>query len=129
MLVSLTPGLMSVVPGLRLGPALAVTPLANIVLLARDAMQGNASPLWGAVAVLTTILYGSLALALAARIFGNDAILYGSEGSWRDLFRKPRDPRTQPTLVGALTVLAIVAPLFILASGFLGQLGAIPMAH
>ena len=127
MLVSLTPGLMSVVPGLRLGPVLAVTPLANIVLLARDAMQGTASPLWGAVAVLSTILYGSLALALAARIFGHDAILYGSEGSWSDLFRRPLQPRPQATLAGALTALALVAPLYVIVNGLYVQMREIAL--
>ena len=38
-----------------------------------------------------------MALALAARIFGSDAILYGSEGSWSDLFRRPPQLKGQPT--------------------------------
>lgn len=119
MLVSLGPGFLSLIPGVHLGPVLSITPLANIVLLARDVMAGNVSPLWAAVAVLTTILYGSLALAIAARIFGSDAILYGSQGSWSDLFRRPAEPRSQATPAGALAALAIVAPLFVMLSGAL----------
>jgi ABC-2 type transport system permease protein/sodium transport system permease protein len=106
---------------------LSVTPLANIVLLARDVLRGDASPLWGTVAVLSTALYGALALTLAARIFGSDSILYGSEGSWSDLFRPPQEPRTQATIPGALTALAIIAPLFVIAGGILAQLQAISM--
>lgn len=127
MLVSLAPGLMSIMPGLELGPLLSVTPLANIVLLARDVLKGGASPLWGSVAVLSTVLYGSLALALAARIFGSDAILYGSQGSWSDLFRRPDQPRAAATIPGALTTLAIVMPLFVIAGGVLARLHMIPM--
>src|SRR4029079_5166652 len=68
MVVALVPGFMSVMPGLTLGPLLSVVPLANIVLLARDVLEGDAPLVWGAVAVLSTILYGGLALALAAPI-------------------------------------------------------------
>jgi len=124
MVASLAPGFMSVMPGLELGPLMSVVPLANIVLLARDVLEGDAPLIWAAVAVLSTILYGGLALALAARIFGSDAILYGSEGSWSDLFRQPRQPRPQATLAGALTALSLVMPLFIVASGMLSFLDA-----
>jgi ABC-2 type transport system permease protein/sodium transport system permease protein len=117
MLLSFAPGFLSVMPGLELNGPLAITPLANIVLLARDVLEGDAPPLWAAVAVLSTLLYGALALAVAARIFGSDAILYGSEGSWGDLFRRPAQPRPQATFAGALASLAIVAPLFILLGG------------
>ena len=117
MLISLAPGFLSVMPDLELNALLSVTPLANIVLLARDVLEGDAPPLWAAVAVLSTILYGAVALAIAARIFGSDAILYGSEGSWGDLFRKPAAPRPAATLAGAMTALAVVTPLFILLGG------------
>ncbi|HZN35554.1 MAG TPA: CPBP family intramembrane glutamic endopeptidase, partial [Pirellulaceae bacterium] len=110
-----------------LGPLMSVTPLANIVLLARDVLKGGADPLWGTVAVLSTLLYAGLALALAARIFGSDAILYGSQGSWSDLFRRPLEPREQATIPGALAALAIVGPLFVIAGGILAQLHAIAM--
>jgi ABC-2 type transport system permease protein/sodium transport system permease protein len=127
MVASLAPGFMSVMPGLELGPLLSVVPLANIVLLARDVLEGHVPLVWGAVAVLSTMLYGGLALALAARVFGSDAILYGSEGSWGDLFRRPAEPRSQATISGALTTLAVVAPLYIIASGLLSQLHVITM--
>jgi sodium transport system permease protein len=120
MVVCLAPGFMSVMPGLQLNWLMSVVPLANIVLLARDVLEGDAPLLWGAVAVASTILYGGLALALAARVFGSDAILYGSEGSWGDLFRRPRELKARPTITGALTALAIVVPLFVMVSGLLG---------
>jgi sodium transport system permease protein len=127
MVLSLAPGYMSVMPGLELGPVLSVIPLANIVLLARDVLEGDAPLIWGAVAVLSTILYGGAALALAARIFGSDAILYGSEGSWGDFFRRPREPRWQATIPGALTTLAIVVPMYVIVSGLLAQLQSMAM--
>src|SRR5205814_9952169 len=64
MVVALAPGFMSVMPGLTLGPLMSVVPLTNIVLLARDVMEGNAPVVWGAVAVRTTQLYGGVTRAL-----------------------------------------------------------------
>jgi ABC-2 type transport system permease protein/sodium transport system permease protein len=128
MVVCLAPGFMSVMPGLELNWLLSVVPLANIVLLARDVLEGDAPLLWGAVAVVSTLVYGGLALALAARVFGSDAILYGSEGSWGDLFRRPRELRSQPTITGALAAIAIVVPLFVIISGLLGSTQSIGMS-
>jgi len=65
---------------------------------------------------------------LAARIFGSDAILYGSEGSWGDLFRRPRQLQSQPTIPGALTSLSIVAPLYVVLSGLLRTLQSVSMS-
>jgi ABC-2 type transport system permease protein/sodium transport system permease protein len=127
MVVSLAPGFLSVMPGLHLGPLWSVVPLANIVLLARDVLQGEAALGWGAVAVLTTLLYASLALSLAARIFGSDAILYGSELSWSDLFHR-RTGQRRASLSAALATLAVVGPLYVLASGLLAQLQGLPMS-
>lgn len=127
MLVSLAPGFLSVMPGLELNGLLSVTPLANIVLLTRDVLEGRASLLWGSVAVLTTVLYGALALTWAARIFGSDSILYGSQAAWTDLFQKPRTTRKQPAIADALACLALVAPMFIVASGLHGQMMAMDM--
>lgn len=127
MVVAMAPGFMSVMPGLRLGPLMSVVPLSNIVLLARDVMEGNASILWGAVAVFTTLIYGGVALALAARVFGSDAILYGSEGTWADLFQRPKELKSQATVTDALSSLAVVTPIFILASGMLATLKSVGM--
>jgi ABC-2 type transport system permease protein/sodium transport system permease protein len=127
MLVSLAPGFLSVMPDLQLNAVLSVTPLANIVLLARDVLEGDAPPLWATVAVLSTLLYAAVALAIAARIFGSDAILYGSEGSWGDLFRKPPHPLPQATVAGALAALAVVTPLYILLGGLPTMLRGLAM--
>jgi sodium transport system permease protein len=127
MVVALAPGFMSVMPGLTLGPLMSVVPLANIVLLARDAMEGTPHVIWGAVAVFTTLLYGGVALALAGRVFGSDAILYGSEGTWSDLFRRPKELKRQATVTDALSSLAVMTPLYVIVSGLLATLQGIGM--
>lgn len=127
MLISLAPGLVSVMPNLHLNPVMSVAPLANIVLLARDVLEGDAHPLWGLVAIVSTALYGTAALGVAARVFGGDSVLYASQGSWKDLLRRPEQPVEQTKLSDALAVLAIIVPLFVILSGFLAQLDWVPM--
>jgi ABC-2 type transport system permease protein/sodium transport system permease protein len=96
MLVALMPGILSLVPGLQLQGPLALVPLLNIVLLARDLLEGSAGSGIAIAVVAATSLYGAAALALAARIFGAEAVLYSQSGGWSDLFRWPRRRPERP---------------------------------
>ena len=122
MLLSLAPGVMSLMPNIQLQGILAVTPLMNMVLLARDLFEGQANAVVGSVVIISTALYAAAAIALAARIFGSDAVLYGSQASWMDLFQPPSRPRSAPTLSGAWLCVAALFPLFFLTSSALGLL-------
>lgn len=96
MLVALMPGILSLVPGLQLQGPLALVPLLNIVLLARDLLEGSASAGVALIVVAATAVYGSLALALAARVFGAEAVLYSQSAGWTDWFRRPRRRAARP---------------------------------
>jgi len=111
MMVSIAPGMVSMFPGIKLNGPLAVAPLVNIVLLARDLVDHQADPLLALLVVVSTVVYAMAALAVAAKIFGADAILYGSDGSWSDLFRRPELPVPTPSLTSALMCLAMLLPL------------------
>jgi ABC-2 type transport system permease protein/sodium transport system permease protein len=87
-LVSLVPGLLALVPGLELGYGLALVPLLNIVLLARDQLSGAGGGAMTLVVVVVTVVYGYIALILAARTFGAEAVLYTDGRTWLGLFRK-----------------------------------------
>ncbi|MEO8498154.1 MAG: ABC transporter permease subunit, partial [Planctomycetota bacterium] len=119
MLLSLAPGMMSLMPELKFNGILAVTPLVNIVLLARDIFEGDVQPTLAAVAVLSTALYAFAAIGLAARIFGTDAILYDSQATWVELFRRPEEQREVATLPGAMFCLAALFPLYFLLGNLL----------
>lgn len=121
MLISLGPGIASLIPGLAFTPRLAVIPLLNIVLLARDIFAAQASGITALVAILSTLLYSAAAIALAARIFGTDAILYGSQGSVTDWLRPPRQPAATATTSGALLTLAALFPAFFVTSSLLAR--------
>lgn len=129
MLVALCPGFLSLMPDIKLNLALAVTPLANLVLLARDILQGTAELSTSLVAVLTTILYAVGAISLAARVFGGDAILYGASGSWGDVWRRSREERDTPTVDAAALTVAGLFPLYFVAGGITGQMLWLTMAY
>jgi sodium transport system permease protein len=119
MVLAISPGLFTLMPGVEMNAAMAVTPLLNMVLLARDVLEGTSQPLLAGLAVVSTILYALVAIALAARIFGSDAILYGSQSSWMDLFRRPDQPRLSPSLAGVALCTALVFALQGIGSGML----------
>ncbi len=90
MLVALTPGMLSLLPDLKLQGAYLWVPLLNIVLLSRDLLDGVARPLAAGMVVLITALYAVLALVVAARIFGQSAVPTGEEGWLSRLFYRQR---------------------------------------
>lgn len=117
MLLSLAPGVFSLLPGLEFSAALAITPLINIVLLARDLLDGRADPVLAATAIFSTALYAIAALASAARVFGTDAMLYASEGTWKDWLQRPAHAAAGPTWLQGLFSLVVLFPAFILLGG------------
>ncbi len=121
MLLSLAPGMLSLLPGLELSGFLAVVPLVNMVLLARDVLEGLVVPSTAVLAVFSTSLYAVGAVAVAARIFGTDALLYGSEGGWGDLFSRPAVSRPAASLTSALFCTAVLFPASVLLAGGLRQ--------
>lgn len=121
MLLSLAPGVLSLIPGIALTPALAIVPLVNIILLARELLAGSVDPVAAAAAVLSTIAYAAAALGIAARLFGSDAILRGSEVSASSLFRRPQQASDVPTASTAALVLALIFPIYFWISNSLAQ--------
>ncbi len=123
MLVSMTPGFLSLMPGVKLNVMLAAVPLVNIVLLARDVFGGTASLSLAVVAICSTVFYSFAAIALAAKIFGTDAILYGSERTLGEVLKRPSQPRRTPSIMSAFFCLAVAFPLNFVALGGLARLG------
>ncbi len=121
MLASLMPGMVGFMPGLKLEGPLAVVPLINIVLLARDLLNGHASAVAAVVVVLTTAMYAVAAVAVAARTFGAEAVLYAQQGSWGEMFQRPRTSRPAARPAAALLCLAMLFPASIAANRLLGD--------
>jgi sodium transport system permease protein len=115
MLIALAPGMMSLMPGIELKGPLVVTPLVNLVLLTRDLLLNKASNEVALLVVFSTALYAMAAVALAARVFGADSVLYGREGSWSELFSRPREKASAPSVSAAFFCLAALFVLTFLA--------------
>ncbi|WP_164102585.1 ABC transporter permease subunit/CPBP intramembrane protease [Candidatus Laterigemmans baculatus] len=128
MLLSLTPGVLSLMPGVELSGPLAVVPLLNIILLSREILAGSATAVTFLAAVLSTLAYAAAALAIAARLFGSDAVLRGSELSIGAAVRRPEQPRPRPSLSEAAMTLALLFPTYYLASNLLAQLAPAEIA-
>jgi sodium transport system permease protein len=121
MLLCLVPGIICLMPDLQLTGTLAVVPLVNIVLLARDLLEGSVDPALAAAAVASTLLYIVVAIALAARIFGTDAVLYGSQSTWSDIFSRPDAPSTALSVPAAMFALSLMFPCYFVLAGALSH--------
>src|SRR5690606_18688670 len=72
-------------------------------------------------AILSTVVYAAAALAIAARLFGSDAVLRGSELSIGAAVRRPERSRVRPSVTEAAMTLAVLFPTYYLASNILAR--------
>ncbi len=121
MLLSLAPGMLSLLPGIELSGVLAVVPLVNIILLTRDVLAGSVATVPAAAAIASTMIYAAAALGVAARLFGSDAVLRSSELSIGSMFSRPERPRDTPTISEAMMTMALLFPIYFVASNALGH--------
>jgi ABC-2 type transport system permease protein/sodium transport system permease protein len=119
MLLALTPGVLSLLPGIRFTNLMATIPLVNIVLLARQLLTDSVEWNTAMVAVICTGIYAATALAVASRLFGSDASMQGSQGSWRDLLRRPAATSAYPKPDQMAMTMAVLFPLYFVASSVL----------
>jgi ABC-2 type transport system permease protein/sodium transport system permease protein len=129
MLVCLVPGVLCLMPSLEFKGWMAVTPLVNIVMLARDLLEGGVVTGLAVAAVCSTLFYIAAAIALAARIFGTDAILYGSQQTWSDLVRRPQTVQPAAGLPGAMLALAMMFSIYYVFGTTLAQSTDFTMAQ
>lgn len=121
MLMSIAPGLVILLPGWHLEGAIAVVPLVNMLLLARDVFEGTVQILPAAAAVLSTLIYAAGALMAAAHVFGTDAASIGSRGTWTELLRRPTHQRPHAPLTSAMMTLTLLFPLYFFCNGVLSR--------
>jgi len=127
MLLCLTPSLVILLPGWRLQGVVAVAPLVNMLLLARDMFEGTVTATPSLMAIVSTLLYSAVALSIAATQFGRGAVLAGSAGTLTDLFRRPNAPQADAPQSVVWFSLAALFPFHFYASHYLGQLSELTM--
>ena len=122
MLLSLGPGLVTLMPNVQFTTLLGIVPLVNILMLSRDIMTGQSSLVPAFAAVFSTIIYACATLVVAARLFGAEAATSGSQESWSELFGRQKKKRMLPD-VGELAIyLAVLFPMFFVASNLGGMI-------
>lgn len=128
LLLSIAPGIVILIPGWDLSSGTAAVPLVNILLLSRDLLEDRLQQLPAFVAVVSTVLYGGVALSMAAGTFGSDAVGVGSRGRWKDFLRRP-SAAPFPSLTTVLFTLALMFPAHFIGSGILGRGEAQPASR
>ncbi len=109
MIAALIPAVVGVLPGTRLSGPLLIMPVTNIVLLARDLFTGRFDLLAIVWVTVSTTLYAGAAVAVAARLFGQEAVLFADSGSVKTIFRRRFfKPADQPSVAAAGLLLALV---------------------
>lgn len=120
MLFSLAPAMLSLMPGVKMSGPLAIAPLINIILLARDVLSDTVQPAAALIAILSTTAYAAAALGVASKLFGTDAVTRTSEQSIGSLFRRPPRVSLVPTAQAAALMLALLVPVhFIVSNGLM----------
>lgn len=120
MLISMAPGLLTLMPNVEFSTLLGIVPLVNILLLSRDIMTGSPAVLPAFAAVFSTLLYAGAALVVAARLFGAESATAGSQETWGDLLRRPKLSRGGPDLGELAIYFALLFPVFFIVTNLLG---------
>ncbi|MEZ6033364.1 MAG: ABC transporter permease subunit/CPBP intramembrane protease [Planctomycetaceae bacterium] len=124
MLVSLAPGILSLMPGVNLTAGLAILPLVNIVLLGRELFQGTAAIHLYVITLLSTLVYTILALRVAAGVFGHDTVLFGNSAGAALMLKRPQEKRIRVPISVGIGWLVVLVPLFLVLSGLRSRIVA-----
>jgi len=121
MVCALVPAGLAILPGTELEGVMVVMPVANMVLLTRELLLGNAGAGTIIIALLSTCLYALAAVAVAVRVFGQEAVMFADSGSWRAQFdRRMMRPSAHPKPTLALMYVALLFPVWFYIQGGLG---------
>lgn len=126
LIAAMIPAVVGSLPGTRLEGPILVIPVANIVVLTRELFMGRFDPqavLW---VMMSTSVYAAAAVAVAAKLFGQEAVLFADAGSIRTVFqRRFFKPARTPSTAQAMLMLAILYPLNFFIQRALGESDAI----
>lgn len=90
MMISILPAMISMIPGVELSPLLAVIPIANVSLLTKSLLSGQAPWLEFAITILSTAGLAVLALHWVTVQFNRESVLFrhAEDVKWA-LFTRP----------------------------------------
>ncbi len=107
MVGAMIPAVVGILPGTRLEGPMLIMPVTNITILTRDLFTGKFDPIAILWVMASTSLYAGAAVAVAARLFGQEAVLFADSGSVKTLFqRRFFKPADHPSAAQAFLLLA-----------------------
>jgi sodium transport system permease protein len=108
----LIPGGIAALPATRLEGMMLIMPVGNMVLFARDMLLGADVAAWKTLSVIiSTTLYASAAVAIAASVFGRESVVFSDAGSLKATFsRRLFRPTAVPKVSMALLLVALLFP-------------------
>ncbi len=119
-LAALVPAGIAALPASKLAGAMLVTPVANMVLLTKELLLGasagriiGGNVTWTAMAWVlgSTVLYAGAAVAVAAKVFGTESVIFADTGSIRSAFaRRLIRPTRYPSVSMVALVVALLFP-------------------
>jgi sodium transport system permease protein len=107
-IAAMIPAFGAALPSVELSGVMLVVPVANMVLLTRELFQQTFTWAQVGVVLLSTTLYAAAAVAVAARLFGQEVVLFADAGSYKTLLRRrhfkavPLPSASQALLIAAL---------------------------
>lgn len=122
-IAAVVPAIMGALPGVTLSGAARVVPVENIVVLVRELVTRDTVPVSDILIVLlSTSLYAGGAIAVASRLFGQEAVTFADAGSYRALFRRRFfRPTDRPSSAQALLLVAILFPIWFHIQGIIAS--------
>ncbi|MBU0639706.1 MAG: ABC transporter permease subunit [Planctomycetes bacterium] len=112
MIAALIPAVAGILPGMRLEGPVLVIPVTNVVVLTRELFMGRFNVVGVLWVSFSTCIYAGAAVAVAAKLFGQEAVLFADSGSVKTLFlRRFFKPRLRPSAAQAFLLLALAYPL------------------
>jgi len=110
-ILALVPAIAATLPSIQLRGIFLVVPVGNMVLLARELFQQTWTWSQVVIVLLSTTLYAAAAVGVAARLFGQEAVLFADAGSYRTLMqRRLMQPSPAPTVAQAVVLTALLFP-------------------
>ncbi len=99
-------------PSVRLSGPIVVMPVANVIVMLRELFAGRYDLPAMALTFCSTCLYATAAVMVAARLYGQEAVLFADVGSYRTLLRRRLfRPEPRPAAGTAMLLTAVVFPL------------------
>ncbi len=113
MIAALIPAMiMSYMPSVRLAGPITVIPVANVVVMLRELFVGRFDVAAMAVTFGSTCFYAAAAVLVAAKLYGQEAVLFSDVGSYRSLLsRRLMRPAPRPGVAMAVLLTAVIFPL------------------